>query len=66
MSLTGRLDNKTVVHPYYGILLSIEGYIFFTYNLNGSNGIILGERKPVSKGYVLYDFTYNILKETKL
>lgn len=44
----------------------IEGDIFFTYNLNGSKGTMLGERKPVSKGYILYDFTYNILKETKL
>lgn len=30
MSLTGRLDNKTVVHPYHGILLSNRrGHILY-------------------------------------
>lgn len=45
---------------------AMERHTLFTYNLNGSKGIMLGERMPVSKGYILYDSIYNKLKETKL
>ena len=30
-----------------------ERHTLFTYNLNGSKGIMLGERKPISEGYIL-------------
>ena len=29
-------------------------------------GIMVSEKKPISKGYILYDPIYNILEKTKL
>ena len=51
-----------MAHPYHGLVLSNkEEQTIDTYNnLNGSQGIVLDEKK-VPKGYILYAFIYIIL-----
>lgn len=50
---------QTVVHPFDGILLSNEKEkLLIQVTQMDLNGVILGEKKPVLKGYLLHDSIY--------
>lgn len=59
MHFTGQIVKKTVAPLYHGAIKRNELLIHATI-WKDLKGIILSEKKPISKGNIMYDFIYVI------